>query len=139
MKKLKKMFLSAVLLTPLTLLGAQTGFASHGENLNCEDFSTQAEAQAHLKEHPNDPDGLDRENDGKPCESLPVGDTNSSDDSNNSSSENSDQSATENETTEDSGNEQGGQMPDTASPLPLGILGGLGAMALGALGIRKRQ
>ena len=35
--------------------------------------------------------------------------------------------------------EQGGELPNTASVLPLGILGGLGAMALGALGLRKRK
>jgi len=33
--------------------------------------------------------------------------------------------------------EEGGKLPKTASPLPLGILGGLGAMILGAVGLRK--
>lgn len=35
--------------------------------------------------------------------------------------------------------EEGGELPDTATALPLGILAGLGAMALGALGMRKRK
>ncbi len=38
---------------------------------NCSDFSTQEEAQAHLL--PGDPYGLDADNDGIACESLPSG------------------------------------------------------------------
>lgn len=50
----------------------------------------------------------------------------------------SDEVATTAEATS-SDNEQGGELPDTATVLPLGILGGLGAMALGALGLHKRK
>ncbi|WP_174614736.1 excalibur calcium-binding domain-containing protein [Virgibacillus ihumii] len=121
-------------------------FANHSGNLNCDDFDTQAEAQAHLEAHPNDPDGLDGEGDGVPCEGLPSGDSDASsndntstdNDSDNTSSEestSSDESTTSEETT--SSEEQGGELPDTASTLPLGILGGLVAMVLGALGMRK--
>ncbi|WP_212685881.1 LPXTG cell wall anchor domain-containing protein [Salmonella enterica] len=35
--------------------------------------------------------------------------------------------------------EEGGELPDTATALPLGILAGLGVMALGAFGMRKRK
>jgi hypothetical protein len=40
-------------------------------NCNCSDFPTQARAQAVLDEFPEDPHGLDRNNDGVACESLP--------------------------------------------------------------------
>jgi hypothetical protein len=40
-------------------------------DLNCSDFATQAEAQAHLDASPGDPDGLDGNGDGVACESLP--------------------------------------------------------------------
>ena len=40
-------------------------------DLDCSDFSTQAEAQAVLDADPSDPHGLDAEGDGVPCESLP--------------------------------------------------------------------
>ena len=45
--------------------------ATHGADVNCSDFATQAEAQRHLAAHPGDPDGLDGDNDGVACESLP--------------------------------------------------------------------
>lgn len=43
--------------------------AGGGGNYNCSDFSSQAEAQGYLL--PGDPYGLDRDNDGIACESLP--------------------------------------------------------------------
>ena len=39
--------------------------------LNCEDFDSQAEAQANLRDNPNDPNGLDRDRDGIACETEP--------------------------------------------------------------------
>ena len=45
--------------------------ASHGYDLDCSNFSTQAAAQTHLDAHPGDPDGLDGNRDGRACESLP--------------------------------------------------------------------
>ena len=40
---------------------------------NCEDFATQAEAQAELRSDPSDPSGLDgSDDDGIACESLPA-------------------------------------------------------------------
>jgi hypothetical protein len=46
---------------------------THGANLyNCGDFATYAEALAVYKANlPGDPNDLDRDNDGIPCESLP--------------------------------------------------------------------
>ncbi|MGQ4648931.1 excalibur calcium-binding domain-containing protein [Lyngbya aestuarii] len=40
------------------------------KNCNCSDFSQQKEAQAVLEAFPDDPHGLDRNNDGIACESL---------------------------------------------------------------------
>jgi hypothetical protein len=51
-----------LLLTPSGALAA---------DLDCSDFSTQEEAQEHLL--PGDPHGLDGDNDGIACESLPHG------------------------------------------------------------------
>ncbi len=48
-------------------------FSSHSGDRDCGDFATQPEAQAHMNAHPGDPDGLDGDNDGIACESLPGG------------------------------------------------------------------
>ena len=42
-----------------------------GGDLDCADFATQEEAQAVLDADPSDPNGLDGEGDGVPCEDLP--------------------------------------------------------------------
>lgn len=47
--------------------------ASAQDDLNCDDFDTQAEAQAEFDADPSDPNGLDRDDDGIACESLPGG------------------------------------------------------------------
>jgi len=41
------------------------------KDLNCDDFATQAGAQANLNANPSDPNGLDSEGDGLACESNP--------------------------------------------------------------------
>lgn len=43
------------------------------DELNCDDFATQEEAQAVLDADPSDPHGLDGDGDGIACESLPSG------------------------------------------------------------------
>ena len=48
------------------------------DDLNCEDFSSQAEAQAELVSDPRDPNGLDAEGDGLACEDFPYGGASSS-------------------------------------------------------------
>jgi len=42
--------------------------SASAQNLNCDDFATQAEAQANLDANPSDPNGLDRNNNGVACE-----------------------------------------------------------------------
>lgn len=158
----------AVLFSVLLTFGAaQAVFAA--DDLNCSDFDTQPEAQAHYDADPSDPDGLDRDGDGIACESLPQGDVASNNDEavgentteseeavedasseedtassndNAASSEEDTTSSNDDVVTEEStssDDEQGGELPNTATTLPLGILGGLGAMALGAFGLRKRK
>jgi hypothetical protein len=41
------------------------------KDCNCRDFQTQAQAQAVLDAFPNDPHKLDKNKDGRACESLP--------------------------------------------------------------------
>ena len=40
------------------------------DDLNCDDFGSQAEAQAELRANPSDPNGLDAKNDGVACETF---------------------------------------------------------------------
>lgn len=51
------------------LLTSPAAFAQ--DNLNCGDFTYQDEAQAVLEDDPADPNDLDRDDDGRACESLP--------------------------------------------------------------------
>src|SRR5699024_3483590 len=50
-----------------------TGGVGTGGDLDCKDFATQEEAQAVLDADSSDPNGLDADNDGRACESLPSG------------------------------------------------------------------
>jgi len=57
-----------------TLLAALVVFAPVAvaqQDLNCDDFTYQEEAQAVLNQDPSDPNRLDRDNDGIACEHLP--------------------------------------------------------------------
>ncbi|MDP9478033.1 MAG: excalibur calcium-binding domain-containing protein [Actinomycetota bacterium] len=54
---------------------APAGLAQTGD-LDCQvDFATQEEAQAVYDQDPSDPNGLDDDNDGIACETLPSGGT----------------------------------------------------------------
>ncbi len=57
----------------LALMLAPPASASHIGDVDCSDFATQEEAQAHMDAHPGDPDGLDgNDDDGRACETLPT-------------------------------------------------------------------
>lgn len=56
----------------IVLLVASPALAQ--DDLNCDDFGSQAEAQAELRSDPSDPNGLDAENDGVACETTPYDD-----------------------------------------------------------------
>lgn len=66
-----------LLLTAAVAAAGTAAFAPHAaaQDLNCSNFSTQAEAQAAFDAIPGDPNNLDADNDGIACESLPGGDT----------------------------------------------------------------
>lgn len=54
---------------------------AYGNEYNCDDFSTQEEAQAVYDSDTSDPNYLDGDNDGVACEALPSGSSDSSNDS----------------------------------------------------------
>jgi hypothetical protein len=60
---------AGVLVAAALSLGSGTAGAA---DLDCSDFATQAEAQAALIAAPGDPNGLDTDDDGTACETLPV-------------------------------------------------------------------
>ena len=68
--------LLALIITPislvLTFLAPAPPVAAQN-NLNCSDFSTQAQAQAAYDKDPSDPNNLDSDKDGKACEGLSGG------------------------------------------------------------------
>ena len=58
----------AALLT-ITLVAVIPALAQ--EDLNCENFASQAKSQAALDADPSDPNGLDEDGDGLACEGVP--------------------------------------------------------------------
>lgn len=80
--------------------------AASAQDLNCDDFDTQEEAQAVFDADPSDPNGLDgNDNDGNACESLPSGGGGGSDDG--ASDDAGDDGATDDEDV--------GALPDTGT------------------------
>jgi Excalibur calcium-binding domain len=53
---------------------------AHAADLNCSDFATQAEAQTVYNADPTDPNNLDADHDGIPCESRDGGTTTQTED-----------------------------------------------------------
>ena len=51
------------------------GSAVAQDDLDCEDFDSQEEAQAELDRDPSDPNNLDADNDGEACETYPYDDS----------------------------------------------------------------
>lgn len=68
---MKRLLYLATLSLVASLLFAPAALAQ--DTLNCDDFASQAEAQAELRADPSDPNGLDgNDDDGIACESLPA-------------------------------------------------------------------
>ncbi|MFC0523039.1 hypothetical protein ACFFGV_05450 [Pontibacillus salicampi] len=135
MKRLFQFVLAGVLGLGMSLGGFSIASAEHGTDYNCtEDFSTYDEAKQHWDNHgyskDNDPEDLDRDSDGIPCESLPGGEDAGSD---NTSSDESMEGSEDNASSDDSTNadEEGGEMPDTASNYATNALVGLALVVLG--------
>ena len=59
----------AALVFYTVLLSVQPSIAQ--QDLDCSDFRYQEDAQEELEQDPSDPNGLDRDNDGIACETLP--------------------------------------------------------------------
>lgn len=62
----------ALLIVPSVASADVTPSVHSGDLHNCSDFASQAEAQAHYRLNPSDPDKLDTDSDGIACESNPV-------------------------------------------------------------------
>ena len=59
-------------LTGLAVLAVPASSLSRKKDKDCKDFKTQKKAQKFFKKHqPGDPHGLDGDNDGIACETLP--------------------------------------------------------------------
>ncbi|MYL50097.1 LPXTG cell wall anchor domain-containing protein [Halobacillus litoralis] len=123
---------------------------SHDGDKDCSDFDSTAEAEQYWEENGydenNDPDGLDRDKDGTPCESL----SGSSSDDGSGDSEAADEEAMDEEamddseesgTNEESSDEEGGELPETATPYATYALLGMGLFLLsgGLLFVRREN
>lgn len=62
---------AAVAVAAMALFAGMPGIALAAEDMDCNDFTTQEEAQAVLDADPSDPHRLDGNDDGVACESLP--------------------------------------------------------------------
>ncbi|SFJ66992.1 Excalibur calcium-binding domain-containing protein [Halobacillus dabanensis] len=124
------------------LVFSTSGVVGAAEDKDCSDFETTAEAEAYWEENGydenNDPDRLDRDKDGIPCESL----------GGESSESSSDESATEDEeateeddsSSDESSGEEGGELPETSAPYATYALLGLGLSVLsGAVFVVRRE
>lgn len=69
MSKIRAIFAAVTLAAGMTLTFTAPAIAQ--QDYDCSDFDTQEEAQAEYEKDPSDPHGLDRDNDGIACESLP--------------------------------------------------------------------
>jgi LPXTG-motif cell wall-anchored protein len=68
---MRRLLFLAALCALAMLAFAPAAFAQ--EDLDCGDFATQEEAQAVYDQDPSDPHGLDADDDGIACETLPSG------------------------------------------------------------------
>jgi hypothetical protein len=69
--RVRSAVLAGALAAGVLLGGAGPAAASHPGDVDCSDFAVYEDALAHLRAHPGDPDRLDADGDGQPCETLP--------------------------------------------------------------------
>jgi hypothetical protein len=77
MRLLRWVFVAMVAASPLAFATRASANHTQGTGINCNNFASQAEAQAYLRAHPYDPEGLDgaagpNNDDGVACESRPA-------------------------------------------------------------------
>ena len=71
MRTTRRILLTAACVWAVAVPGASADHST--DRRNCSDFLTQAGAREYFAQHPGDPDRLDPDNDGIPCEELPAG------------------------------------------------------------------
>ena len=103
---------------------------------DCNDFSSQEEAQKYWDEKgysaDHDPERLDADGDGIPCEQGESNSGSSDNGSNNSGNNGSSDNGTEPQQGSGS-SESGGKLPKTATSYPVNALAGLGMLVVGAI------
>ncbi|MCP3029408.1 LPXTG cell wall anchor domain-containing protein [Halobacillus sp. A5] len=152
MKKLLMVLCSLGFLAGI-FLGSGPVFADHNGDMNCDDFETGEEVMEFWNDHDysenNDPDDLDRDSDGQPCENLTDGvydggDGEESTEDDDSTSEEADEEDSDESAASDGGDsgsseEEGGELPDTATNNPLMIVMGALFAGAGVLFLRKNS
>lgn len=145
MLPLKGLLMRALVLTPaivVVLVIALAPAVVAQDDLNCDDFDTQEEAQQQLDEDPSDPHGLDADDNGVACESLPSGDS-TDDDGDDSAEDTTDDTADEDDDATPTGGVAtgaGGTAESSAPMMTQLVAAGGGALALGTLaafGLRR--
>jgi LPXTG-motif cell wall-anchored protein len=138
MKKLVSLLATFLLLFGFT----NVGYAA--DDKNCDDFSSQEEAQNYYES--NDPDadpsGLDRDNDGEACETYSYSGSDSSDEeaaSSDDSAASDEEMTSEEDSSEAADSAEGAEMADTATSYPVYMLLGLAIAAFGSLLLLKRR
>lgn len=133
------------------LIFGGSGFVSadsHDGDKDCPDFDSTAEAEEYWNEQgysaENDPELLDRDGDGLPCENLGGSSSNdgaseeTSDEGESTEEESSDkETASEEETM--SHEEEGGKLPETSAPYATYALLGMGLSVLGGAALVARR
>lgn len=147
---LKKWVIGFLAMAIVSLGGMSTTLANHSGDANCGEFSSGEEVYEFWTSHGysanNDPDDLDRENDGRPCESLTENMVDQfaayeSDVAGTNDDATTEEEATEEEATgtEEGSEEEGDALPVTATSYPTMMLGGLLAAGAGALVLFRRK
>ncbi|MBN8233771.1 excalibur calcium-binding domain-containing protein [Halobacillus kuroshimensis] len=116
---------------------------NHDGDKDCPDFASEEEAKEYWDEKgysaENDPERLDRDGDGIPCEDPDSSSSDSSEESSDDMSSGDEDAAEEEETM--SSEEEGGELPDTSAPYATYALLGMTLSVLGgtALVVRRRE
>jgi len=105
------------------------------QDLNCSDFSTQAQAQAVYDQDPSDPNRLDTDNDGVACEALPGGAPGSAENGTNTGDQDTGAAPSGGVEAGAGGTATG---DDSGLLVPVGLAGGAVLVAGGVVLIRRR-
>lgn len=141
---MRKLAVLVALTTMLMMLLASMAVAQ--DELNCDDFDSQEEAQAEFDQDPSDPHGLDGDNDGIACEDPSLYDDDGGDD--NGGDDNGSGEDGDGEDGDDNGEDDGEDTQPTTVETGVGgtaatgllplLLAGGGVAAL-AMSVRRRR